>query len=485
VIDIYVRVSQVAGREGDSFQSPAEQEKRCRAQLDALGLEAGRVFTDLDQSGGKMRRPEFDKLMARIESGASGGIVVSKLNRFSRLRSAVDAVLDIEKLGAKFISVEPAIDTSSVTGRFMLSVFAALSQMELEQLTEQWETAQANFLARDGYGGAFTPTGYDRDEGGRLIPNADAPAIKQAFQLRAQGKTLKEVGKFMSEQGVKIRAHGKPGKDGKRFREEHTDWRETGVTNVLSNEVYLGVGKAGGKRKQGAHPAIVTRAEFEKAQAQHAPGRVQNGERSEGGLLTGLLFCASCGGVLTHDGRGYRCNSRSRTSVNCTRRVYIANTTVAPFVEARMLEFLGALDFDTSTGKKGPSAARLAQAVTDAEAEVAAYLLHVPATTLGFAEGLAQRTARVDITKRALDNVTDTEDSWMFLSTEETQKFYEWMSLTDKRRVLAACVRRATVSPGRGTADQRVSIEFAPHPTVKAKRPAWLTAPITWPVDKL
>ena len=65
-IDVYVRVSSVAGREGESFQSPKQQEDRCRAQLKADGLKVGKVFVDLDQSGGKASRPAFNKALARI-----------------------------------------------------------------------------------------------------------------------------------------------------------------------------------------------------------------------------------------------------------------------------------------------------------------------------------------------------------------------------------------------------------------------------------
>jgi len=68
-LDIYVRVSDVRGRAGDSFISPRDQEERCRALAKARGYKVGDVFTDLDVSGGKMKRPELDKAIARIEEG--------------------------------------------------------------------------------------------------------------------------------------------------------------------------------------------------------------------------------------------------------------------------------------------------------------------------------------------------------------------------------------------------------------------------------
>src|SRR3954468_4576233 len=73
-LDIYVRVSDVRGRSGDSFISPQEQEKRCRALARARGYKIGHVFTDRDVSGGKMKRPELDRAIARIAEGVSGGL---------------------------------------------------------------------------------------------------------------------------------------------------------------------------------------------------------------------------------------------------------------------------------------------------------------------------------------------------------------------------------------------------------------------------
>ena len=47
-LDIYVRVSDVRGRAGESFISPRDQEERCRALATARGYKVGDVFTDLD-----------------------------------------------------------------------------------------------------------------------------------------------------------------------------------------------------------------------------------------------------------------------------------------------------------------------------------------------------------------------------------------------------------------------------------------------------
>src|SRR5262245_14682755 len=96
-IDVYVRVSRVMGRDVESDGgTAAEQERRCKAQLEADGLELGDVFVDLDESGKLESRPAFDEMMRRIEDGSSGGVIVYNLRRFGRRRSVVEDVLWIE-----------------------------------------------------------------------------------------------------------------------------------------------------------------------------------------------------------------------------------------------------------------------------------------------------------------------------------------------------------------------------------------------------
>jgi DNA invertase Pin-like site-specific DNA recombinase len=58
----------------------------CRARLEELGLPAGEVFIDAGRSAWNpsTERPDWDKLMARLESGKAGGVIVFDLERFSQ-----------------------------------------------------------------------------------------------------------------------------------------------------------------------------------------------------------------------------------------------------------------------------------------------------------------------------------------------------------------------------------------------------------------
>ena len=88
-LDEYRRVSQVNGREGEGFQSPELQSKSIAAYASVHGHTVTPNPVELDVSGGKLKRPILDKIIARIRNGESDGIIVNDLDRYSRGRTAL------------------------------------------------------------------------------------------------------------------------------------------------------------------------------------------------------------------------------------------------------------------------------------------------------------------------------------------------------------------------------------------------------------
>ena len=68
-LDAYIRVSQVRGREGESFISPEVQREQIARWAKMRGATIVAEHEDLDQSGGKMSRPAFDQMMERVAAG--------------------------------------------------------------------------------------------------------------------------------------------------------------------------------------------------------------------------------------------------------------------------------------------------------------------------------------------------------------------------------------------------------------------------------
>jgi resolvase-like protein len=78
IFDIYIRVSEVGAREGESFGSPDEQEAACRAYADSRGWEVDEAITELDVSGATpVDGRELGRLVRKCEAGESAGILAS------------------------------------------------------------------------------------------------------------------------------------------------------------------------------------------------------------------------------------------------------------------------------------------------------------------------------------------------------------------------------------------------------------------------
>jgi site-specific DNA recombinase len=405
-IDIYCRVSRVAGRDVQADGGTAsEQEKRCRLQLGADGLEAGQVFTDLDQSGAKESRPAFDKAMQRARDGLSGGIIVLNLRRFGRRLSVVRDVLDLEEHGAAFISCEERIDTSSPSGRFMLSVFAALAQMELEERKEGWDRARAGAVSRGVHVAAYPPAGYARDEAGKLIPNGGADQVRAVFLARAKGASLRECSLML--EGVRT-ATGREGK-----------WSIKATRGLLSNRVYLGEARSGEFVTPDAHEALVTPGTFARVRA--VDGAKRKGEyaaKKPRHPLSGLVRCASCGGVMKRDstrrkGKLYWfwrcCNSKDLCDAGATIGLPILDAYVEEWAVARIMSHdapsIVIPDLRHPTVDDG----RLEAALLEAENELAAYVDAMSVVDVGaevFRHGLQTRQEAVQSAREALTAAT-------------------------------------------------------------------------------
>ena len=183
-LDGYVRVSQVAGREGDSFISPEVQRQQIEGWAKLRGVSIVAWHVDLDESGGKLQRPGLDAMMERLRSGETEGIAVSRLDRLSRANvgDALRLVQEVADHGGKISVVDLGIDPTTIFGEFAMTIMLALARMEHRRLTESWQIAQERSIAR-GVPMGPTPFGYKRDESNRFVPSDEAPVTREAFRI--------------------------------------------------------------------------------------------------------------------------------------------------------------------------------------------------------------------------------------------------------------------------------------------------------------
>ena len=98
--------------------------------MEGQGIPPERIFSE-KQSGKDTKRPELQKLMTKVQAGDI--IVVESISRFARnTRDLLGLVEKLTKKGVEFISLKEHIDTTTPTGRFTLTIFAAVAELERE-----------------------------------------------------------------------------------------------------------------------------------------------------------------------------------------------------------------------------------------------------------------------------------------------------------------------------------------------------------------
>ena len=118
----YVRVS-------TTEQNTARQE----VLMKKLGVD--KIFID-KVSGKDKKRPQLQEMMSFIREGDT--LIVESISRFARnTKDLLELTEKLTEKGVEFISQKESIDTSTPSGKFMLTVFAALAQMEREVLLER------------------------------------------------------------------------------------------------------------------------------------------------------------------------------------------------------------------------------------------------------------------------------------------------------------------------------------------------------------
>jgi DNA invertase Pin-like site-specific DNA recombinase len=89
-------------------------------------------------SGLKDSRPGLNRLMQDAAQRKLDGIIVWKLDRYSRsLRQLVNGLAELEALGIKFVSLKDSLDLSTPAGRLMCHVISCMSQFEASLARER------------------------------------------------------------------------------------------------------------------------------------------------------------------------------------------------------------------------------------------------------------------------------------------------------------------------------------------------------------
>ena len=434
-----VRVSQVNGRDGDSFASPGEQRDRIRACCERDGLDLVEVHDEMDVSGGTPLedRDGLRRAVEAIENGNADVVAAAYFDRlFRSLTVQAEVVERVERAGGQVLAVDIGQVTNGSAGQWLNgTMMGAVSEYQRRTAGERSAEAQARAVARGVTPWPNVTPGYLRVKDAPLSPDPrTAPVVAEAFRMRADGATIADVRAYLAAHAVERSYHG--------------------VCSLLASRVVLGEIHFGDLVNLSAHPAIVDRDTWQRVQRV----KVSRGRRAKSDRLLarlGVLRCGSCGSrmvVGTSNNSSYwiyRCPPNG----DCARRVTISAEAVEQAVVDRVRAALAGAEGRASAESNVSEADQaLERAQRELEAAIRAF------------SGLEDETAareRLAELRGARDRAQDRVEhlgGHRVAVVINAAKDWDRLSLDARRALIRATIERVSVAPGR--AADRVTVEL-------------------------
>lgn len=260
----YVRVS--TEKQADEGYSLDAQRAKLVLYCQAMGWNLCEecVYIDAGQSGKTMDRPAFQHMMQDAKAGRFVRVVSVALDRIARsTRDFLTIVDTLAKADVAIVLLKQNFDTGTPQGKFALTLFAALAELEAEQISERTMSGRIEKARQAGFNGSPIPFGYDRQADGAFVPNGQAETVRRIFADYLAGLAVNRIADDLNAGGIPTATKAR--------------WYASTVSYVLHNGFYAGLVQYDGSEVEGEHEALVPRSDYEAVQArlgQHPRRRV-------------------------------------------------------------------------------------------------------------------------------------------------------------------------------------------------------------------
>lgn len=354
-IALYERLSRDDEQAGES-NSIINQKSYLEGYARKNGFDNFRHFTDDGYSGVNFNRPGFQALIAEVEAGNVGTVIVKDMSRFGRNYLQVGFYTEVmfPQKGVHFIAINNNIDSNNASDNGFVPFLNIMNEWYAKDASNKIKTV---FDARMKDGkrcSGSIPYGYNRlpdDKQTLVVDPIASKVVKRIFLLANERKTPKEIADILTDDKVLIPAayakeYHPEQYNGKSFADPFF-WSVSSVRKILEREEYIGhtvLHKSVStnfklhKRQDTAkdeqyvflntHEAIISQELWDSVQKKRKRAVKSVAWGSHNYRLTGYLYCADCGGRLylqTHYNKrtgepeySYRCGGYANRTENCT-----------------------------------------------------------------------------------------------------------------------------------------------------------------------
>ena len=321
ITPLYERLSRDDELQGES-NSISHQKQMLEEFARRNNLPNPRHFTDDGVSGTRFDRPGFLAMMEEVEAGRVEAIVIKDMSRLGRDYLKVGQVMEIlRQRGVRLIAINDGVD--SLKGDDDFTPFRNIMNEFYARDTSR--KIRSVFKSKGMSGKHLTGTviyGYLWDEKREhwLVDEEAAEVVRRIFSLTMEGYGPYRISKLLSEAKVEIPAvhlarfdegvnRTKPVKD-------PYGWGSSTIVSILKKREYLGHTVNFKTRKhfkdkkshyvdesewtifENTHEAIIDQETFDNVQRVRGNARRYPDGFGEAYPLTGLMYCADCGGKM-------------------------------------------------------------------------------------------------------------------------------------------------------------------------------------------
>ena len=350
ITPLYERLSRDDELQGES-NSISNQKQMLEDFARRNGLPNPTHFTDDGISGTQFDRPGFLAMMEEVEAGRVEAIVIKDMSRLGRDYLKVGQVMEIlRQRGVRLIAINDGVD--SLKGDDDFTPFRNIMNEFYARDTSR--KIRSVFKSKGMSGKHLTGTviyGYLWDEKREhwLVDEEAAEVVRRIFSLTLEGYGPYQIACKLSADRIEIPvvhlARFNEGVNRSKPVKDPYGWGSSTIVNILKKREYLGHTINFKTRKhfkdkkshyvsedewtifENTHEAIIDQQTFDLAQKIRSNVRRYPNGWGEAAPLTGLLYCADCGGKMYV----HRTNNGKRVSqYTCSNYTKVPCGTLCP-----------------------------------------------------------------------------------------------------------------------------------------------------------
>ena len=364
ITPLYERLSRDDELQGES-NSISNQKQYLEDYARRNGFPNPTHFTDDGISGTRFDRPGFTAMMEEVEAGRVEAIIVKDMSRLGRDYLKVGQIMEIlRQRGVRLIAINDGVDSSKGDNDFtpflniMYEFYARDTSRKIKSV----------FKAKGMSGKHVTGTviyGYLWDEKREnwIVDEEAAAVVRRIFAMTLEGYGPYQISSRLSQEKIEIPsihlARYGEGVNQNRAIKDIYGWGSSTIVNILKKQEYLGhtvnfktqkhfkdkkshyVDKSEWTIFENTHEPIITQEMYDNVQRIRSNVRRYPDGWGEAAPLTGLLYCADCGGKMyvhrVNNGKRvsqYTCSQYSKVPVGtlCKTQHRIAEKVVLSLV---------------------------------------------------------------------------------------------------------------------------------------------------------